>query len=62
MCMCCLTRVSPTHSLLGKVSPKWEKGVKVVEKGFVIGTPMGNMVETNNVYVGVGVSLAGYKT
>jgi hypothetical protein len=44
------------------VSPKWEKGVKVVEKGFVIGTPMGNMVETNNVYVGVGVSLAGYET
>jgi hypothetical protein len=38
------------------------KGVKVVEKGFVIGTPMGNMVETNNVYVGVGVSLAEYET
>jgi hypothetical protein len=28
----------------------------------VIGNPMGNMVETNIMYVGVGVSLAGYET
>jgi len=39
-----------------------EKGVEVVEKGFVIGTPIGNMVEINNMYVGVGVSLARYET
>jgi hypothetical protein len=41
---------------------KLGKRVEVVEKGFVIGTLMGNMVETNNMYVGVGVSLAGYET
>jgi hypothetical protein len=54
---------SVTHSFIARKSvTKVGKGVKVVEKGFVIGTPMGNMVETNNVYVGVGVSLAGYET
>jgi hypothetical protein len=36
--------------------------VKVVEKGFITGTSMGNMVETNIMYVGVGVSLVGYET
>jgi hypothetical protein len=38
------------------------KGVEVIEKGFVIGTPMENMVETNIMYVDVGVSLFGYET
>ena len=38
------------------------KGVEVIEKGFVIGTPMENMVETNIVYVDVGVSLSRYET
>jgi hypothetical protein len=38
------------------------KGVEVVEKGFVIGTLMGNMVEKNIIYVDVGVSLSGYET
>jgi hypothetical protein len=35
--------------------------VKVVEKEFIIGTPMGNKIETNSIYVGVGISLTGYK-
>jgi hypothetical protein len=36
--------------------------VEVIEKGFVIGTSMGNLVERNIMHVGVGVSLAGYET
>jgi len=44
-----------THSFIAKrIVTKLRKGVEIVEKGFVIGTPMGNMVETNIVYVGVG--------
>jgi hypothetical protein len=35
--------------------------VKVIEKGFIIGTPMGNRVETNSMYVGMGVSLTRYE-
>ena len=51
-----------THSFIVKrIVTKLGMRVKVVEKGFVIGTLIGNMVETNNMYVGVGVSLAGYK-
>jgi len=54
---------SVTYSFIARKSvTKVGKGVEVIEKGFVIGTPMGNMVETNNVYVGVGVSLAEYET
>jgi len=45
-----------THSfIVRRIVTKLRKGVEVVEKGFVIGTLMGNMVETNIVYVGVGV-------
>jgi len=45
-----------THSFIAwRIVTKLKKGVEVVEKGFVIGTPMGNMVETNIVYVDVGV-------
>jgi len=45
-----------THSFIARrIVTKLRKGVEVVEKGFVILTPMGNMVETNIVYVGVGV-------
>ena len=52
-----------THSFIAKRSvTKLRKEVEIVEKGFVIGTPMGNMVETNIVYVDVGVSLSGYET
>jgi hypothetical protein len=52
-----------THSFIaGRIVTKLRKGVEIVEKGFVIGTPMGNMVETNIVYVDVGVSLSGYET
>jgi len=51
------------HSFITmRIVIKLGKRVEVVEKGFVIGTLMGNMVETNNMYVGVGVSLAGYET
>ena len=43
-----------THSFIArKIVNKLGKGVEVVEKWFVIGTPMGNMVETNNIYVGL---------
>jgi hypothetical protein len=52
-----------THSFIAKrIVIKLRKGVEIVEKGFVIGTPMGNMVETNIVYMDVGVSLSGYET
>ena len=49
------------HSFIAKrIVTKIGKRVKVIEKGFIIGTPMGNMVETNSMYVGVVVSLTGY--
>jgi hypothetical protein len=52
-----------THLFISRrIVTKLRKGVEVVEKGFVIGSPMENMVETNIVYVGVGVSLSGYET
>jgi hypothetical protein len=52
-----------THSFIAKrIVTKLGKGVEVIKKGFVIGTPMGNMVETNSMYVGVRVSLARYET
>jgi hypothetical protein len=53
-----------THSfiIVRRIVTKLRKGVEIVEKGFVIGTPMGNMVETNIVYVDVGISLSGYET
>jgi len=51
-----------THSFIVKrIITKIGKGVKIIEKRFVIRTSIGNMVETNNMYVGVGVSLAGYE-
>jgi len=51
-----------THSFIARRNvTKLRKGVEVVEKGFVIRTPMRDMVETNIVYVGVGVSLSGYE-
>jgi hypothetical protein len=51
-----------THSFIAKrIVTKLRKGVEIVEKGFVIGTPMGNMIETNIVYVDVGVSLSRYE-
>jgi hypothetical protein len=51
-----------THSFIARrIVTKLGMGVEVVEKGFVIGTSIGNMVETNNMYVEVGVSLAGYE-
>ena len=44
-----------THSFIAKrIVTKLRKGVEILEKGFVIGTPMGNMVETNIMYVDVG--------
>jgi hypothetical protein len=52
-----------THSFIARrIVTKLRKGVEVIEKGFVIGTPMENMVETNIVYVDVGVSLSRYET
>jgi hypothetical protein len=33
----------------------------IIRRSAPTGTPMGNMVETNNMYVGVGFSLAGYE-
>jgi len=52
-----------THSFIAKrIFTKLRKGVEIVEKGFVIGTLMGNMIETNIVYLDVGVSLSGYET
>jgi hypothetical protein len=52
-----------THLFISRrIVTKLRKGVEVVEKGFVIGSPMENLVETNIVYVGVGVSLSGYET
>jgi hypothetical protein len=52
-----------THSFIARrIVTKLRKGVEVIEKGFVIGTPMENMVETNIMYVDVGVSLFGYET
>jgi hypothetical protein len=54
--------VLPTHLVQRELPPNWGKGLKVVETGLVTRTPMRNMVETNIMYVGVGVSLAGYET
>jgi hypothetical protein len=52
-----------THSFIARrIVTKLRKGVEIVEKGFVIGTTMGNIVETNIVYVDVGVSLSRYET
>ena len=51
-----------THSFIAKrIVTKLRKGVEIVEKGFIIGTPMGNMVETNIVYVDVGLVYLGMK-
>jgi len=51
-----------TYSFIAKrIIAKLRMGVGVVEKGFIIGTPMGNMVEKNIVYVSVRVSLSGYE-
>ena len=50
-----------THSFIARrIVTKLRNGVEVEEKGFIIGTPMGNLVETNIVYVGV--SLSRYET
>jgi hypothetical protein len=47
---------STNHSFIARrIITKIGKGVKIIEKRFVIGTLMGNMVETNNMYVGVGL-------
>ena len=52
-----------THLFVARrIVTKLSKGVEVVEKGFVIGTLMGNLVEKNIIYVDVGVSLSGYET
>jgi hypothetical protein len=49
-----------TYSFIAKrIIAKMRMRVVILEKGFVIGTLMGNMVETNIVYMGVGVSLSG---
>jgi len=51
-----------THSFITKrIVIKLRKGVKVIEKWFIIGTSMGNRVETNSMYVGAGVGLARYE-
>ena len=51
-----------THSFITKrIVIKMRDGVEIVEKGFVIGTLIGNMVETNIMYVDVGVRLSGYE-
>jgi len=54
--------VLPTHLVQRELPLNWGKGLKVVEAGLVTRTLMGNIVETNIMYVGVGVSLAGYET
>ena len=52
-----------THSFIDKrIVTKLKNGVEIVEKGFLIGTPMGNRVETDIVYVNVGVNLSGCET
>jgi hypothetical protein len=57
-----LNWVLPTHLVQGELPPNWGKGLEVVETGLVTGIPIGNMVETNIMYVGVRVSIAGYET
>ena len=52
-----------THSFIARrIVTKIGQEVKIIGKGFVIKTPSGNRVETNSMYVGVGVSLARYET
>ena len=52
-----------THLFIARrIVTNLRKGVEVVEKGFVIGTPMGNMVEKNIIYLDVRVSLSGHET
>jgi hypothetical protein len=54
---------SATHSFIStRFVTKLRKEVQRIEKRFVIRTLLGNKVETNNMYVGVGVSLARYET
>jgi hypothetical protein len=44
---------SATHLFITRrIVTKIRKRVKVIEKGFIIGTPMGNKVETNSMYMG----------
>jgi hypothetical protein len=54
--------VLPTYLVQGELPPNWGKGLEVVETRLVTRTLMGNMVETNIMYVGVGVSPAQYET
>ena len=51
-----------THSFIAnKNVTKLSKETKRVEKGFIIGTPLGETVETNVVFKGVGVNINGYE-
>ena len=44
---------SATHLFITRrIVTKIRKRVKVIEKGFIIGTPIGNKVETNSMYMG----------
>jgi hypothetical protein len=54
--------VLPTYLVQGELPPNWGKGLEVVETRLVTRTSMGNMVETNIMYVGVGVSPTQYET
>jgi hypothetical protein len=49
-----------THSFIAnKNVAKLNKGTKMVEKGFIIGTPLGETVETDVVFEGVRINING---
>jgi hypothetical protein len=49
-----------THSfIVNKNVTKLSKETKRVEKGFIIATPLGETVETNVVFEGVGINING---
>jgi len=49
-----------THSFIANKNViKLSKETKRVEKGFIIGTPLGETVETNVVFKGVGINING---
>jgi hypothetical protein len=53
------THLFITRRIVTKIGRGGESNRK---KGFIIRTPIGNRVETDSIYVGVGVSLPGYET
>jgi len=53
---------SARHSIItNKNVTKLSKETKMVEKGFIIGTPLGETVEINVVFKGVRININGYE-